>query len=553
MIEKEDAPNKGQETLETKSASSLHRREVIKGTLGMGMIMSMGSMVGSTGEVMVAQEELLSQTSSVMGVMDGVLNVRDFGARGDGVTNDREAIQEAIDQSQSVLHPGGAVIYFPEGSYLVKGGSLLLRRLATFNQLGGPRMLLFKGAGWLVSTIINGNPEIPDAPLFIPDQDPANIHSPIGYGFEDLHLGDGTNNQEVFAWELLPFQPEGRSRLEAFFHRVIFSSRRNLVGPERYLVRLRGASRTRFLNCLFYGIGFDSPSSFGRDYHGGAAVKVLQSGGVTLTDCHTLFAGAMLDVEDSGEILVLNSRSDGGMGRPAWKCVRSHNITLINPANEGRAENPSTFYFKQCRDVVLINPQFATPGPLEEVGGLKRYPDVLQFEDCENCRVIGGHITHVKGAHIKGMSEIEGSDGTARLIRVKNNTDVSRYIVGESVPSVTNPAEKDIHIDAGAQFCCFELWGQHPDVNRVVKVGDCMTRLAAVGSGLIPASQIATVVDDDRVGPESHITVTLNGDPGRGRVVSWVKNRHADSSPGFTVVLNLPALRDIPFTYFIVN
>jgi hypothetical protein len=76
---------------------------------------------------------------------------------------------------------------------------------------------------------------------------------------------------------------------------------------------------------------------------------------------------------------------------------------------------------------------------------------------------------------------------------------------------------------------------------------------ATVGSGLIRAWQTSAVVTDDRVGPKSHIMVTLNGDPGSGRMVSWVKNRHAETAPGFTVVLNAPATRDVPFTYFIVN
>lgn len=43
-------------------------------------------------------------------------NVQDFGATGDGVTDDTSAIQDAIDAIDS---NGGGVLYFPEGTYIV--------------------------------------------------------------------------------------------------------------------------------------------------------------------------------------------------------------------------------------------------------------------------------------------------------------------------------------------------------------------------------------------------------------------------------------------------
>ncbi|NMH19808.1 multi-ligand-binding adhesin PfbA, partial [Streptococcus pneumoniae] len=49
---------------------------------------------------------------------DTALSVKDYGAVGDGIHDDRQAIQDAIDAAAQGL--GGGNVYFPEGTYLVK-------------------------------------------------------------------------------------------------------------------------------------------------------------------------------------------------------------------------------------------------------------------------------------------------------------------------------------------------------------------------------------------------------------------------------------------------
>lgn len=54
--------------------------------------------------------------TTVQAKLRQIVSVKDFGATGDGITNDRAAIQSAID---AVRNAGGGTVYFPEGSYLI--------------------------------------------------------------------------------------------------------------------------------------------------------------------------------------------------------------------------------------------------------------------------------------------------------------------------------------------------------------------------------------------------------------------------------------------------
>lgn len=50
------------------------------------------------------------------GVIGVIFNVKDFGAKGDGVTNDTQAIQNAIEAARAA---GWGIVYFPRGIYMV--------------------------------------------------------------------------------------------------------------------------------------------------------------------------------------------------------------------------------------------------------------------------------------------------------------------------------------------------------------------------------------------------------------------------------------------------
>lgn len=61
------------------------------------------------------RNELLTKSDGIMkSVINNYVNVKDFGAKGDGVTDDTEAIQNAIYSC-----PEGGTVFFPEGEYLL--------------------------------------------------------------------------------------------------------------------------------------------------------------------------------------------------------------------------------------------------------------------------------------------------------------------------------------------------------------------------------------------------------------------------------------------------
>jgi hypothetical protein len=69
---------------------------------------------------------------------------RDFGARGDGVTDDTAALQKAIDAARS--HGKGALAYLPTGKYVVKATLELSGRDYTLGGSGFRSGLLWRGA-----------------------------------------------------------------------------------------------------------------------------------------------------------------------------------------------------------------------------------------------------------------------------------------------------------------------------------------------------------------------------------------------------------------------
>lgn len=64
--------------------------------------------------LILATMPLLAQEN---GNMEGIFNVKHYGAKADGVTDDTAAIQKTLDEAKE----SGGTVYLPPGKYLVKG------------------------------------------------------------------------------------------------------------------------------------------------------------------------------------------------------------------------------------------------------------------------------------------------------------------------------------------------------------------------------------------------------------------------------------------------
>lgn len=82
-------------------------------------------------------------------------NVKDFGAKGDGSTNDTSAIQAAVNAMFAVAQKS-CILYFPAGNYIVSGNGAFAIDISNTNGGSNYNSGIIRGAGrW--ATYINGN------------------------------------------------------------------------------------------------------------------------------------------------------------------------------------------------------------------------------------------------------------------------------------------------------------------------------------------------------------------------------------------------------------
>lgn len=156
--------------------------------------------LGAAGAVVgLAAFARAAESPPPVSVQPGLLNVRDFGAVGDGLADDAAAIQKALDTAGSA---GGGIVFLPTGNYLCKG-TLVLPRAVTLEggwtapprtefvskpgakekkQLNGSVLLATAGKGDEKGTAfirMRANATLKGLTIFYPEQ--TNTNPPVAY------------------------------------------------------------------------------------------------------------------------------------------------------------------------------------------------------------------------------------------------------------------------------------------------------------------------------------------------------------------------------------
>ncbi len=124
----------------------------------------------------------------------GFFNVKDYGAKGDGVTDDTRAIQAALDTRRKGINTGGDVdyfyprpktVYFPKGTYLVSN---------SLTWIGQAMMLIGQGKGETIIRLKNGTSGFTNAGVPKPlIKSPDGIHQFREY-IRDMTVSTGSGN-----------------------------------------------------------------------------------------------------------------------------------------------------------------------------------------------------------------------------------------------------------------------------------------------------------------------------------------------------------------------
>ncbi len=103
--------------------------------------------------------------STILTAGSNFVNVKEFGAKGDGKTDDSNSIQSAIDSIQT----SGGTVFFPEGRYTIKKTILINGQPTTKNEdygwitlrgTGGGSFLLGDGVDYIIAARRNPNSEV---------------------------------------------------------------------------------------------------------------------------------------------------------------------------------------------------------------------------------------------------------------------------------------------------------------------------------------------------------------------------------------------------------
>jgi hypothetical protein len=162
-----------------------------------------------------------------------VVNVGDFGAKGDGQADDTDALQQAMDAAAKA---GGGIVFAPTGDYLIKGhldvpDNVTLegtRKAPARSRQGGTTLLAVEGAGNPDGTpfiTLHTNSTLRGLAVFYPEQ--INENPPKAYPWCIRGIGDNCSIVDVLL--VNPYQavdfgthPAGRHYIRGLYAQALY-------------------------------------------------------------------------------------------------------------------------------------------------------------------------------------------------------------------------------------------------------------------------------------------------------------------------------------------
>jgi hypothetical protein len=194
----------------------------------------MAAVAGALGISEATQSLSAAQSNAPSRANDGGLNVRDFGAAGDGQTDDTAAIEAAMKEAARV---GGNLVCLPTGNYLIKGTldvpenvtlEGVFRAPTARTQNRGSTLLAVSGAGQgdgKPFITLHQNSTLHGLTVFYPEQKQAN--PPTAYPWTVRGIGDNCSLIDVLL--VNPYQavdfgthPAGRHLIKGLYAQPLY-------------------------------------------------------------------------------------------------------------------------------------------------------------------------------------------------------------------------------------------------------------------------------------------------------------------------------------------
>jgi len=317
-----------------------------------------------------------------------VFNVMEYGAKGNGSTNDTAALQAAIDAAaQGGSRNRGGTVYFPEGCYLVSRPLVLPRTGMTPNHVvklqgAGMHTAQIRGIGssWEAGEAIIQWQQTPQRTYFQSIRDlliqPPEVEGTLAihyhvldkstwakgmaehmsYGeFRNLQFEGSNEFQSAFIYL------EGHIRYSVFDHLIGSPKRTNRKFDTWLLVTDHNIFTSYPHGGDSQGINFSILSRLGSGFRRGG------TGG--------LFKGRL------NHSTMINTWSDGvELGGPAYHIINSVHSTLENVGNEGRSDSPQILV-ENSNSLTFIGPDVRTPNDYSGHG----IGNGLELRNADNC------------------------------------------------------------------------------------------------------------------------------------------------------------------------